>query len=109
MRGVVGPFNLPAGRPVTARFLESTFPPGMRTRVHSHPGPEAFFVIEGEQCVDTPAGHATIHAWESRIVEGGAHVQAARKGRRSLVLILARAGEPWMTPETGWVPSDYCF
>lgn len=39
-RAVIGPLAVPPG-PITAHFSEAIFPPGMRTRVHSHPGPEA--------------------------------------------------------------------
>ena len=57
-RAVIGPLRRPAEGPLTARFLESVFPPGMKTRVHSHPGPEAFYVVEGEQCMDAPTNQA---------------------------------------------------
>lgn len=43
---VIGPLAAPAGKRVTVRLLESLFPPGMKTRVHAHPGAEAFYVIE---------------------------------------------------------------
>jgi quercetin dioxygenase-like cupin family protein len=105
---VAGPFHLTPGKPVTARFMESWFPPGMRTRVHSHSGPEAFYVIDGEQCTETPTDRHRIKAGESYIVAGGAHLQAAPKGRRSVVLILAAEGEPWMRLSDGWSGSDFC-
>lgn len=105
---VAGPFRLQPGRPIIARFMESWFPPGMRTRVHSHSGPEAFYVIEGEQCTETPTERRTIAEGESYIVPGGAHLQAAPKGRRSVVLILAPRGEPWMRLSNEWPGTDYC-
>lgn len=43
---VVGPFDVAAGKPIAARFMESWFSPGMRTRVHSHSGPEAFYIMK---------------------------------------------------------------
>jgi quercetin dioxygenase-like cupin family protein len=105
---VAGPFNIKPGSPVVARFMESWFPPGMRTRVHSHSGPEAFYVIEGEQCTATPAEQRTIVAGQSYIVAGGAHLQAAPKGRRSVVLILASPGQPWMRLSDDWEGTNYC-
>lgn len=105
---VAGPFNLPSGKPIIARFMESWFPPGMRTRVHSHSGPEAFYVIEGEQCTATPAGRHVIKAGESYIVPGGSHLQAAPNGRRSVVLILAPQGEPWMRLTSDWTDNEIC-
>jgi quercetin dioxygenase-like cupin family protein len=105
---VAGPFRLAQGKTITARFMESWFTPGMRTRVHSHSGPEAFYVIDGEQCTESPADRTVIKAGESYIVPGGAHLQAAPKGRRSVVLILAPEGEPWMRLTADWSGSDFC-
>ena len=104
---VIGPLDTPAGQPVKARFMESWFPPGMRTRVHAHPGPEAFYVVDGVQCVETPADRRKIAAGASYIVSGP-HIQAAPTGRRNLVIILVPAGAPWMALDAGWTPSDFC-
>lgn len=41
------------------------------------PGAEAFFVVEGEQCMDTPGEQTTIAAGGTYIVSRGPHVQAA--------------------------------
>lgn len=106
--GVVGPLKVPGNGPVTVRFMESLFPPGMRTRVHAHSGPEAFLVVEGEQCVETPGDRRKIPARGSYIVESGAHVQSAPTGRKNLVVIVAPKGAPWITLGSDWVPSGFC-
>ena len=105
---VIGPMNVPPGDPVSLRFLTSTFPPGMRTRVHSHPGSEAFLVLEGEQCVETPTARQRIRAGHSYVVQGGLHMQAAAKGRKSLVALILRPDAEWSQPETSWTPSNFC-
>lgn len=107
VRAVIGPLSVAAGQ-VTAHFAEAIFPPGMRTRVHSHPGPEAFYVVEGEQCMESPADRRILPAGTSYIVRNGPHLQAAPKGRRNLVLILAPSGQPPITLETGWQPTGFC-
>ena len=104
---LVGPMRLPKGRPMVARFLESDFPPGMRTRVHSHPGPEGFYVVEGEQCMDTPTGRRKIGAGGTFIVAGGAHMQAAPKGRKNIAVVFYPPDVPWMRMEA-WHPSGFC-
>ena len=71
----------------------------MRTRVHSHPGPEAFYVLEGEQCMETPAQKRKLRAGESFIVPPGPHVQAAAHGRRNIALVLSGSGEPERTKQ----------
>ena len=100
--------RLPVGKPMMARFLESDFPPGMRTRVHSHPGPEGFYVLAGEQCMDTPAGGRAIKAGHTFIVASGPHVQSAPSGRKNIAVIFYPPGVPWMRMETGWSPSTFC-
>jgi quercetin dioxygenase-like cupin family protein len=105
---VIGPMDVPPVDTVSVRFLTSTFPPGMHTRVHSHPGSEAFYVIEGEQCVETPTVRHRIMAGHSYIVQSGVHVQAAARGRKSLVALILRPSVTWSEPETSWAPSQYC-
>ncbi len=106
-RAVIGPLKVPQG-PATALFSEAIFTPGMGTRVHSHPGPEAFYVVEGEQCMESPSDRRMIAAGGTYIVESGPHLQAAPKGRRNLVLILAPEGSAPVVPGSDWVPTGYC-
>lgn len=106
-RAVIGPLHLPA-RETTAHFSEAIFPPGMRTRVHSHPGPEAFYVVAGEQCMETPTDRQIVPAGGTYVVEKGPHVQAAPKGRRNLLLILAPKGTAAVIPGGAWQPSGFC-
>lgn len=107
-RAVIGPLTLPIG-PAVAHFSEAIFPPGMRTRVHSHPGPEAFYIVEGEQCMETPSDKRKIGAGGTYIVPSGAHLQSAPHGRRNLVLIIAPKGVPFVNPGGGqWTPSGFC-
>lgn len=107
-RAVVGPLTVPTGAPV-AHFSEAIFPPGMRTRVHSHPGPEAFYVIAGQQCMETPSDKRKIAAGGTYVVPSGVHLQAAPHGRRNLVLIIAPKGVPFVVPGGGqWTPTGFC-
>jgi mannose-6-phosphate isomerase-like protein (cupin superfamily) len=80
----------------------------MRTRVHAHSGPEAFYVVSGVQCVETPTQHRMIRAGETFVVPEGPHFQSSPTGRRSLVLVIHSAAEPWMTPRTDWAPGAFC-
>ena len=105
-RADVGPLDVPPhGK---ARLLESWFPPGMKTRAHAHPGPEVFYVVDGEQCVETPEGRRLIQAGEHFTVSAGAHLQAAPRGRRSIVLLLVPADAAWMQLTPDWQPQGLC-
>jgi hypothetical protein len=67
----VGP--LPLGTPAaeyTAMYLATTFRPGLASFVHEHPGPEAWFIVSGSQCLETPDGALVGRAGESMMVRG---------------------------------------
>src|SRR5438270_230035 len=51
---VVGPLSVLTGRQYTARYMEAMFEPGMRTAVHRHSGAEAWYLLTGTQCLETP-------------------------------------------------------
>ena len=53
---VVGPLQLPAAKSYTAVLSYAVMRPGDKSRVHTHPGPEGWYVLAGEQCLETPAG-----------------------------------------------------
>ena len=108
----VGPLNLLSNAPHTASFMEATFTPGMVSRVHTHPGPEAWVVLEGEQCLETSEGVIRARAGDAMMVRGGIPMALFGTGtsvRRALVLILHPASEPLGTPHHIWKPSGACL
>jgi len=108
----VGPLRLLSSAPHTASFMEATFTPGMRSRVHTHPGPEAWVVLEGEQCLETPDGNIRVKTGESMMVRGGipmALYGTGRSIRRALVVILHPTGERLGGPHTEWQPTGSCL
>ena len=106
---VIGPMQLEPGRVTLARFLESVFPPGMTTRNHSHRGPEAFYVVDGMQCMETPDERRLIGAGETWHFPGGLkHVQGAPSGRKNMALVFAPEGETWMDIEPAWTSTGFC-
>lgn len=106
---IVGPMALEAGKVIRARFIESYFAPGMRTSVHSHPGPEGFYVLDGVQCMEMPAFKRSLQAGETLIVPARrTHFQSSPSGRRNVAVVFYPPDEPWMKMETGWVPTTYC-
>lgn len=107
----VGPLNLLSTAPHTASFMEATFTPGMLSRIHTHPGPEAWVVLEGEQCLETSEGVIRARVGDAMMVRGGIPMAlfGPRRGvRRALVLILHPASEPPGTTHDRWKPSGAC-
>jgi quercetin dioxygenase-like cupin family protein len=108
----VGPMHAISSLPQTASFMEATFTPGMRSRVHTHSGPEAWVVLEGEQCLETTEGKIRVVAGESMMVRGGIPMALYGTGtgiRRALVLIIHPTGQPLGTTYDGWQPTESCL
>jgi hypothetical protein len=63
---------------------------------HRHPGPEAWFLVSGAQCLETPNGLIVASAGGGAMVPDGWPMAIASVGeetRRALVLILHRSSE----------------
>ena len=108
----IGPLVVKAGTSYTAQYMEAIFPPGARTRPHTHPGPEAWYHEAGGVCLETPEGRDF-----GRVGDNGFIVPADRpmqltvvgkEQRRSLVLILYETGKPASGFDTNWMPKGLC-
>lgn len=108
---VVGPLHVQVDKSYTARYLEATIPPGERTPIHTHAGPEAWYVVTGAQCLETPEGITVVRAGESAIVREGPPMMLSSVGtetRQSLVLVLHDSAKPWTMRVSGWEPKGAC-
>jgi quercetin dioxygenase-like cupin family protein len=109
---LIGPMSVLPGKTYVARYMESVIPPGPGgTPVHRHPGPEAWYLLEGMQCIRTPGKTVVLHAGETAFVPGGVPMTLAhsqRATRRALVLVLQDAAQPWMTKANDWKPDTQC-
>jgi quercetin dioxygenase-like cupin family protein len=108
---MIGPLPVTPGTTYVADYMEGTFSPGMRSMAHRHPGPEAFYNIEGEFCLETPGKKTVVGPAQSVFIEGETPMQLIATGtriRRSLVLILRPAGRILGTPAFGWKPEGLC-
>lgn len=109
--GRVGPLPIVDGQAYTARYMESILPPGLPSNVHRHAGPEAWYLLKGDQCLETPSGVLRMHAGEGGVVPGGPSMQLLGVGtttRRALVLVLHASEQPWITPTSEWIPTGAC-
>jgi quercetin dioxygenase-like cupin family protein len=107
----VGPLPTSSLAEYTSVYMETSFAPGPVAGPHKHPGPEAFFVLSGEQCLETPEGKMTTRAGESGIVRGDLPMALTASGteqRRPLVLILHDSAHRATTPLADWTPSGLC-
>ncbi len=107
---IIGPLELSAAKTHTAELAFAVLRPGDRSRVHIHPGPEAWYVLAGEQCLETPAGARKAKAGESMFAPPNVSMELRITGtaiRKSLTLIIHDSAQAWGLP-SDWKPTGAC-
>ncbi|WP_244818371.1 cupin domain-containing protein [Caballeronia sp. Lep1P3] len=108
----VGPLERPAAKELMATYMEGDFKPGMQSTVHRHPGTEAWFVLSGAQCLETPHGKQMGRpGGQPVIVAPGEPMLLTGVGTERahwLVLILMDASMPRGLPADDWTPKGVC-
>lgn len=108
----IGPLPTTASRDYTAQYMEAVFRPGMKSRIHRHSGPEAWYTLTGETCLETPTGSMVGRAsGPPVIVPQGPPMELTATGtetRRALVLILHDSTQPHTTVTSDWKPKGLC-
>ena len=93
----IGPLELPAAARLSMRVASSLLGPGTTTPVHAHPGPEVFYIVAGEQCLETPQTGQRLHSGQSYVLPAGTVHRGRVTGsgvRRALALILHDSALP---------------
>lgn len=106
----VGPLQLPPAKSYTAVLSYAVMRPGDQSRVHSHPGPEGWYMIVGEQCLETPAGANRAKAGGTMTVPPNVPMQLRITGtevRKSLVLVIHDSSQP-RGIVSQWSPPGAC-
>ena len=87
----IGPLALPAADRYSMRVNSTFLKPGSITPVHTHSGPEVFYIVVGEQCLETEnAGHhvavGKTHVIPSDTIHRGRVTGPTPRGALTLVL-----------------------
>ena len=88
---IIGPLQLPPAKSFTAVLSYAVMRPGDRSRVHTHPGPEGWYMIAGEQCLETPSGANRAKSGETMTVPPNVPMELSITGtevRKSLVVVI---------------------
>ena len=104
--------------PVAATYVldvnEADFGPEMKVQVaqqvHTHPGPEIFYLLTGEQCLETPNGAARARAGEGMVAPANTPMQLnimGRSRRHAFFVIVHDATQPRVMP-SDWQPTGAC-
>ena len=109
----IGPLPIKAGERYAARYLEAIFEPGMTAPEHTHPGPEAWYTLAGETCLESSDGKVQIGraGGPPVIVPGGPAMHLTATGtaqRRALVLILHESDKPAGMANHEWHAKGLC-
>ena len=108
----IGPLPITAGEKYSAQYMEAIFTPGMTSRAHTHSGPEAWYTLTGETCLETPQGKQVGRAGGQHvIVPGGPPMHLTATGtetRRAIVLVLHNSSKPASSPASDWAPKGLC-
>ena len=108
----IGPLEVDSKTNYTAQYMEAIFAPGMTAPAHRHSGPEAWYTVTGETCLETPEGKVVGRAGGQHvIVPHGPPMHLTATGsevRRALVLILHDSSQPATTLAPDWTPKGLC-
>ena len=108
----IGPLPVNPNAEYTARYMEAVFTPGMTSSIHRHSGPEVWYTLTGETCLETSEGKTIGRAGGTPvIVPGGLPMYLTATGtelRRALVLILYDSSQPASSPAHDWSPKGLC-
>lgn len=111
-RTTIGPLPVITGNDYAAQYMEAVFTPGMISRTHVHSGPEAWYTLTGETCLETPAGMMIDRPGSpGGIVPGGPPMMLMATGtgvRRGLALVLHDSSQPATTVVQDWTPKGLC-
>jgi quercetin dioxygenase-like cupin family protein len=107
---VIGPLRLPAAKSYAAVLSYAVMRPGDNSRVHTHPGPEGWYVLAGEQCLETPAGASRARAGGTMTVGSNTPMELNVTGktlRRAFALVIHDSAQERGIP-SDWKPSGAC-
>jgi quercetin dioxygenase-like cupin family protein len=107
----IGPLPIDTAKKYSAQYMEAVFTPGMVSAIHDHPGPEAFYTISGQICLETPQGASIGQAGTPVVVAGGLPMQLVATGtdkRQSVVLVLYDSSDTAGHPVHDWTPKGLC-
>ncbi len=109
----IGPLPVEAGKMYSAQLMEAVFMPGMTAAAHIHSGPESWYTLGGETCLETSDGRVQIGraGGPPVIAPMGLKMHLTATGseqRRSIVLILHQSSEPPTTMVHDWTPKGLC-
>ena len=88
---------LPQAPAYSMLVISAYIPAGMTSRVHLHSGVEAFYTVDGEQCLETPNRAFKMRKGDTLIVLTGVTMRLVATGampRRAFAVIVYDSSQP---------------
>lgn len=88
---------LPAAARYSMLVISAYIPAGMTSRVHLHSGVEAFYTVDGEQCLETAKQAFRMKKGDSLVVPAGVTMRLVATGtqpRRAFAVIVYDSSQP---------------
>ncbi len=102
---------LPPASKYSMLVISSNIPVGLTSRVHHHSGVEAFYVVDGEQCLETPTRAYPMKKGDVLVLPTGVTMQMVVTGaapRRAIAVVIYDAAQPSTTPTENAPPLVSC-
>jgi quercetin dioxygenase-like cupin family protein len=107
---VIGPLQLPAAKSYSAVLSYAVMRPGDNSRVHTHPGPEGWYVLAGEQCLEIPTGAIRAGVGQTATVLPNVPMElnvTGTKLRKAFALVIHDSTQDRGIP-SDWKPAGKC-
>jgi len=105
----IGPLALKHAAAYELTVGEARFGPDAINLPHTHPGPEAWYLLRGTQCLELANGRTIrAHAGESAAAPADTPMRLTFLDQRdALLMVIGDAARPWSSPST-WKPLNLC-
>ncbi|QDE41320.1 hypothetical protein FIV34_20035 [Luteibacter pinisoli] len=108
----IGPLPVAKAEDFSAEYVHSFFAPGTSAPIHKHSGPEAFYAIDGDTCLEMPGGAQTGRGPGNTVVMPGGEpmllMAIGKVPRRAFALVLHDSTLPATTRVNDWTPAGVC-
>jgi quercetin dioxygenase-like cupin family protein len=89
--------TLPPAKGYSMLVMSAYVPAGLTSRIHTHSGVEGFYVVDGQQCLETPTRIYRMSKGGTLVIPAGVTMQLVATGtkpRRALALIVYDSSQP---------------
>jgi quercetin dioxygenase-like cupin family protein len=88
---------LPPAKRYSMLVMSAYIPAGLTSRIHTHSGVEGFYVVDGQQCLETPTRIYKMAKGESFVIPAGVTMRLVATGtkpRRALAVVVYDWSQP---------------